>query len=42
MNIKEQQLIISPDPMQPNWGGPAYTQILVNNGYYKDNEVYTY
>ncbi len=30
---------ISPDPMDPNWGGAVYTQTLVDKGYYKDNEV---
>ena len=30
---------ISPNPMDPNWGGAAYTQSLVDKGYYKENEV---
>ena len=30
---------ISPDPMDPNWGGDKYTQGLVDAGYYADNEV---
>ena len=30
---------ISPNPMDDNWGGAAYTQSLVDKGYYKDNEV---
>jgi len=30
---------ISPDPMDPNWGGAEYTQSLVDKGYYADNEV---
>ena len=30
---------ISPDPMDPNWGGAEYTQSLVDAGYYADNEV---
>lgn len=30
----------SDSPMDPNWGGPAYTQELVARGYYKGNEVY--
>ena len=30
---------ISPNPMDPNWGGAAYTQSLVDKGYYKGNEV---
>lgn len=29
----------SDNPMDPNWGGADYTQKLVDNGYYKDNEV---
>ena len=30
---------ISPNPMDANWGGAAYTQSLINQGYYKENEV---
>ena len=30
---------ISDSPMDPNWGGQNYTQKLVDNGYYKDNEL---
>jgi len=30
---------ISPNPMDPNWGGVAYTQQLIDAGYYKENEV---
>ena len=30
---------ISPDPMDPNWGGADYTQCLVDNDYYAENEV---
>lgn len=30
---------VSPDPMDPNWGGQEYTQSLIDKGYYKDNEV---
>jgi len=33
---------ISPDPMNPNWGGSEYTQELVDKGYYKSNEVNIY
>jgi hypothetical protein len=33
---------VSPDPMDPNWGGAAYTQELVDKGYYKENEVSLY
>jgi len=39
MNIAQERAPISPDPMDPNWGGAEYTQKLVDNGYYKDNEV---
>lgn len=39
MNIQQERAPVSPDPMDPNWGGADYTQKLVDNGYYKDNEV---
>jgi hypothetical protein len=39
MNIESEKAIVSPDPMDPNWGGAEYTQNLVDQGYYKDNEV---
>lgn len=42
MNIKQEELPKSPDPMDPNWGGAAYTQSLVDAGYYKDDEVQIY
>jgi hypothetical protein len=29
----------SPDPMDPNWGGNEFTQNLIDQGYYKGNEV---
>lgn len=29
----------SPNPMDDNWGGAAYTDALIDAGYYKDNEV---
>jgi len=32
----------SPDAMDPNWGGSAYTQKLVDQGYYKEDEVSIY
>jgi len=35
-------LAISPDPMDPNWGGAEYTKSLVDKGYYKENEVQIY
>lgn len=39
MNIQSEKASVSPDPMDPNWGGSEYTQSLVDKGYYKDNEV---
>ena len=42
MNINEENKTVSPDPMNPNWGGSSYTEELVDKGYYKDNEVYFY
>jgi hypothetical protein len=31
---------VSPNPMDPTWGGQVYTQSLVDRGYYKGDEVY--
>jgi hypothetical protein len=42
MNIKQESATISPDPMDPNWGGADYTQSLVDKGYYKEDEVKIY
>jgi hypothetical protein len=40
INIQQQQPgQVSPDPMDPNWGGSAYTQNLIDQGVYKGNEV---
>lgn len=39
MNHQQQNMIQSPDPMDPNWGGAEYTQSLVDKGYYAENEV---
>jgi hypothetical protein len=41
MDIKQEQAPISPNPMDPNWGGSAYTQSLIDKGYYNDNQVNT-
>jgi hypothetical protein len=30
---------VSPNPMDDNWGGAKYTQQLIDQGYYKENEV---
>lgn len=42
MNAKEQELQFSANAMSPNWSGPAYTQELVSQGYYRGDEVYMY
>ena len=42
MNIKQERAPVSPDPMDPNWGGAAYTQSLVEKGYYANNDVSIY
>lgn len=42
MDIKQENTKVSPNPMDPNWGGSKYTQQLVDTGYYKDNEVQIY
>jgi hypothetical protein len=42
MNLKQQQAVISPNPMDDNWGGSEYTEKLVDQGYYKDNNVEIY
>ena len=35
----EANMLYSDNAMDPNWGGADYTQTLVENGYYKSNEV---
>jgi len=42
MNYSEEAQTVSPNPMDPNWGGPLYTQKLVNDGYYQANQVKIY
>ena len=39
MDIIQEQKHVSPNAMDPNWGGMKYTQSLIDKGYYKDNEV---
>ena len=39
MNHQAEKKGISPNPMDDNWGGAAYTQSLVDRGFYADNEV---
>jgi hypothetical protein len=42
MNYIQESQPVSPDAMDPNWGGKAYTQKLVNDGYYQANQVKIY
>jgi len=42
MNYGQEMQPVSPDPMDPNWGGQAYTQKLINEGYYNANQVKVY
>ena len=42
MNYQQERAPVSPDPMDPNWGGAKYTQKLVDKGYYAQNEVSIY
>ena len=42
MDMAQEKSNVSPNPMDPNWGGSEYTENLVNKGYYKDNEVKLY
>jgi hypothetical protein len=42
MDITQQQQPISPNPMDPNWGGANYTQSLIDKGVYKEDEVSIY
>ena len=34
--------VLSPDPMDDNWGGAEYTESVLAQGYYKGNEVAMY
>jgi hypothetical protein len=42
MDMSQEKSGVSPNPMDPNWGGSQYTQDLVDKGYYKENEVSLY
>jgi hypothetical protein len=42
MNVAQEKAPVSPDPMDPNWGGAEYTQDLVDKGYYNQNQVSIY
>ena len=39
LDVINESKAMSPNPMDPNWGGAEYTQFLVDSKYYKDNEV---
>jgi hypothetical protein len=39
MDQKQENMLYSANPMDPNWGGAEYTQSLVDKGVYKENEV---
>jgi len=39
MKNSEYNMLYSDNAMDPNWGGAAYTQALVDANYYKGNEV---
>ena len=39
ISAKEENMLYSPNPMDHNWGGAEFTQSLIDQGYYKDNEV---
>jgi len=42
MNEISENMLYSPNPMDPNWGGIDYTQDLIDKGFYKDNNVSLY
>ena len=39
MDMAQEKSNVSPNPMDPNWGGSEYTEKLVKKGYYNDNEI---
>ena len=42
LDVIEESKPVSANAMDPNWGGRDHTQGLIDTGFYKDNEVYTY
>jgi hypothetical protein len=42
MDAAKEKANVSDNPMDPNWGGAAYTQSLVDKGYYKNDNVSIY
>ena len=39
MNQEQENMLFSPNPMDPNWGGQKYTKSLIDSGAYAGNEV---
>jgi len=39
---QQQNLPISDNPMDPNWGGPEYTREMIRKGKYRGDEVFFY
>jgi hypothetical protein len=39
IKAQEEYMLYSPNPMDHNWGGAEFTENLVDNGFYIDNEV---
>jgi hypothetical protein len=42
MDVKQENMLYSPNPMDTNWGGANYTQSLIDKGYYNANQVSVY
>lgn len=42
LNFIQQDSGMSPNPMDPNWGGPKFTQHLIDSGYYEGDQVSIY
>jgi hypothetical protein len=42
LNFIQQDSGMSPNPMDPNWGGPKFTQHLIDSGYYEGDQVSLY
>lgn len=42
LDVIEESKSVSANAMDPNWGGHGHTQNLIDDGFYKDNEVFYY
>ena len=42
LDVIEESKPVSANAMDPNWGGKQFTQKLVDDGFYKENELYFY